>query len=210
MVKEPIHSKLQPALGVFALLVALYCTPLALVGHLVRGAVLVYLVLCCGDVLLSRYHRRSFAEAEPKPQAKHVALVTGASSGLGKEMAYQLAEKGHSLLLAARSGAVLERMQAEIEQVHETVKVAVCACDLASTAGIDALVACADENALVVDIVVNCAGFSVTKDFVQLSRCKPCFAARRLRTTRGSPASRRSWRSVWPRDTCWLRSALCV
>ncbi|GMF21760.1 unnamed protein product [Phytophthora lilii] len=104
------------------------------------------------------------------PQPKHVALVTGASSGLGKEMAYQLAEKGHSLLLAARSEAVLDRMQTEIEQVHERVKVSFCACDLSSAEGINALVAFTTEHGLVVDILVNCAGFSITKDFVKLSQ----------------------------------------
>ncbi|ETO63328.1 hypothetical protein F444_18939 [Phytophthora nicotianae P1976] len=170
MPEEPIHSKLQPALGVSALLVALYIIPLESVGYLLRFLVLVYLVLSILDVLLTRYHRWNFSSSEPKPQVKHVALVTGASSGLGKEMAYQLAEKGHSLLLAARTTSVLERMQTEIEQVHEGIKVSFCACDLGSETGINALVAYATKNGLVVGILVNCAGFSITKDFVKLSQ----------------------------------------
>ncbi|KAE9090432.1 hypothetical protein PF010_g18584 [Phytophthora fragariae] len=170
MPEEPIYSKLQPALGVSVLLVALHCLPLESVGYLLRLVVSVYLVLSCLDVALTRYHRWNFVASEPKPQAKHFALVTGASSGLGKEMAYQLAEKGHSLLLAARSEAVLERMQTEIEQVHGTVKVLIYACDLTSEAGIDSLVTFAAKNGLVVDILVNCAGFSITKDFVALSQ----------------------------------------
>ncbi|KAF1791805.1 NAD(P)-binding domain [Phytophthora cactorum] len=157
--EEPIHSKLQPALGVFALLVALYIIPLASAGYLLRLLVLLYLFLAVLDVLLTRYHRWSFSSSEPNPQAKHVAVVTGASSGLGKEMAYQLADKGYSLLLAARTESVLERMQTEIEQVHNGVKT-----------GINALVAFAAKNGLVVDILVNCAGFSITKDFVKLSQ----------------------------------------
>ncbi|EGZ30408.1 hypothetical protein PHYSODRAFT_323797 [Phytophthora sojae] len=167
--EEPIYSKLQPALGVAVFLVALHALPLESVGYLLRVLVSVYLVLACLDVALTRYHRWNFVASEPKPQSKHVALVTGASSGLGKEMAYQLAHKGHSLLLAARSEAVLERMQTEIEQAHEAVKVSICACDLASEAGIESLVAFAAKNGLVVDILVNCAGFSTTKDFVKLS-----------------------------------------
>ncbi|KAG3103871.1 hypothetical protein PI124_g3359 [Phytophthora idaei] len=168
--EEPIHSKLQPALGVFALLVALYIIPLASAGYLLRLLVLLYLFLTVLDVLLTRYHRWSFSSSEPNPQAKHVAVVTGASSGLGKEMAYQLADKGYSLLLAARTESVLERMQTEIEQVHNGVKVSFCACDLASETRINALVAFAAKNGLVVDILVNCAGFSITKDFVKLSQ----------------------------------------
>ncbi|KAG6954238.1 hypothetical protein JG688_00012461 [Phytophthora aleatoria] len=140
--EEPIHSKLQPALGVFALLVALYIIPLASAGYLLRLLVLLYLFLAVLDVLLTRYHRWSFSSSEPNPQAKHVAVVTGASSGLGKEMAYQLADKGYSLLLAART----------------------------ESTGINALVAFAAKNGLVVDILVNCAGFSITKDFVKLSQ----------------------------------------
>ncbi|GMG16616.1 unnamed protein product [Phytophthora fragariaefolia] len=169
VLEEPIHTKLQPALGVAVLLAVLHCLSLEFGGYLLRVLVSVYLVLSCLDVALTRYHRWSFEASEPKPQAKHVALVTGASSGLGREMAYQLAEKGHSLLLAARSESVMERMQAEIEQVHDAVKVSVCACDLTSDMGIETLVKFAAEDGLAVDILVNCAGFSVTKDFVKLS-----------------------------------------
>ncbi|KAH7488292.1 putative oxidoreductase YqjQ [Phytophthora ramorum] len=167
---ESIYSKLQPALGVFVLLLALYSLSLEFGGYLLRLVVSGYLVLSSVDVLLTRYHRWDFSALDPKPQAKHVALMTGASSGLGKEMAYQLAGKGYSLLLAARSESVLERMQTEIEQVHKFVKVSFCTCDLTSELGITALVEFANKNDLVVDILVNCAGFSITKDFVKLSQ----------------------------------------
>lgn len=148
-------------------LLAVYTVPTTSLASLLRSVVLGYFVLACVDVALARYHRRGYRAIEPKP--KHVALVTGASSGLGNEMAYQLAERGFSLLLAARSASTLEKMQAEIEQVHSSLKVFVVACDLSTDAGIDALVAFADKNGLAVDILVNCAGFSVTKDFSKLS-----------------------------------------
>ncbi|POM68387.1 3-ketoacyl-CoA reductase [Phytophthora palmivora] len=61
-------------------------------------------------------------------------------------------------------------MQTEIEQVHEDVKVSICVCDLTSEMGVNSLVAFATKNGLVVDILVNCAGFSITKDFVKLSQ----------------------------------------
>ncbi|OWZ21273.1 3-ketoacyl-CoA reductase [Phytophthora megakarya] len=170
MSEEPIYSKLQPALGVSVLLLSLYSIPLEFVGYLPRLLVLVYLGLSCLDVLLTRYHRWNFLPSEPKPHSKHVALVTGASSGLGKEMVYQLADKGYSLLLVARNESVLERMQTEIEQVHQGVKVSIYACDLTSEVGINGLGAYTTKNGLDVDILVNCAGFSVTKDFVKLSQ----------------------------------------
>eukprot|EP00644_Phytophthora_capsici_P005183 jgi/Phyca11/4282/fgenesh1_pm.PHYCAscaffold_1_\ len=167
---QSIFHTLQPALGVFTLLVALYLLPLESVGYLLRVLVLFYLVLSILDVLLTRYHRWKFSSTGPKPQPKHVALVTGASSGIGKELAYQLADHGYSLLLVARNASVLERMQTEIEQIHERVKVSFYPCDLTSEAGINELVAFVATNSLAVDILVNCAGFSITKDFLQLSQ----------------------------------------
>ncbi|RLN60481.1 hypothetical protein BBJ28_00016580 [Nothophytophthora sp. Chile5] len=166
---RPSWGWLQPALAVGLLLLAATCIPSDVVAHAVRLLLLAGFVLVCLDVALTRYHRRRFDPSKPEPRAKRFALVTGASSGLGREMAYLLAERGYSLVLTARSKAVLERIQTEIEAIHETAKVVVCACDLSSAAGIAELVASVNGKELEVDILVNCAGFSLTKDFTALS-----------------------------------------
>ncbi|MDR1492648.1 MAG: SDR family oxidoreductase [Planctomycetaceae bacterium] len=55
------------------------------------------------------------------------AVITGASSGLGKSYAHQLAEQGHNLLLVARRGELLRQIKTEIEaknSVHVEIDVA--------------------------------------------------------------------------------------
>lgn len=60
---------------------------------------------------------------------KHVALVTGASAGLGKEIATFAAKDGHDLVLVARSEAKLKELAADLEKEHG-VKAHVVAADL--------------------------------------------------------------------------------
>ncbi|WP_075082773.1 SDR family NAD(P)-dependent oxidoreductase [Mariniblastus fucicola] len=86
------------------------------------------------------------------------ALVTGASSGIGLELAKLFAAAGHPLILTARSGDKLESLRKELVETH-SVHVEVIVADLAEA---DAATKLADELAsrkLVVDILVNNAGF---------------------------------------------------
>ncbi|DAZ92803.1 TPA: hypothetical protein N0F65_010468 [Lagenidium giganteum] len=125
-----------------------------------------YCMLCSLDAVLTKYQLWHF---EPMaPQDKHFVLLTGASSGIGREMAYLLAERKYSLVLAARSEAVLERMRGEIEMVHK-VQVLVCACDLATDAGVAKLIAFVRDKDLTIDILINNAGASMTGNFHELS-----------------------------------------
>jgi short-subunit dehydrogenase len=57
-------------------------------------------------------------------------LITGASSGLGEEMARQLAAVGHDLALCARRTDRLEKLRAEIAERHPGVRVEVRALDV--------------------------------------------------------------------------------
>src|SRR6476661_7645287 len=57
-------------------------------------------------------------------------LITGASSGLGEEMARQFAALGHDLALAARRTDRLEQLRAEIAERHPAVRVEVRALDV--------------------------------------------------------------------------------
>ncbi|ROR89902.1 SDR family NAD(P)-dependent oxidoreductase [Nocardioides aurantiacus] len=91
----------------------------------------------------------------PAPAAAHVALVTGASSGIGEEIARDLAERGHELVLVARSRGRLEALAASLPGTAHVVPV-----DLSEDAERARL---GDELAargLVVDVLVNNAGFS--------------------------------------------------
>lgn len=126
-----------------------------------------YASLCAADSALAWYHTRKFKPL--LPQAGRFALVTGASSGIGKEMAYLLAEQKYSLLLVARSQDVLERMQKEIEAVYApAVKVEICSCDLGTAQGTQKLIEFVKSKDLTVDILINNAGASITRDFLDL------------------------------------------
>jgi short-subunit dehydrogenase len=57
-------------------------------------------------------------------------LITGASSGLGAEMARQFAARGHDLALCARRTERLEELRAEIDTAHPGVRVEVRALDV--------------------------------------------------------------------------------
>ena len=86
-----------------------------------------------------------------------VAVVTGASAGLGKVFAQRLAASGHDLRLVARDGQRLETLAAELSGAHG-ISAAAWPCDLSRTAEVDALVARL-RAAPHVDMLVNNAGF---------------------------------------------------
>jgi NAD(P)-dependent dehydrogenase (short-subunit alcohol dehydrogenase family) len=87
-----------------------------------------------------------------------VALVTGASSGLGAESALALAEAGADLALGARRA---ERLAATAQRVTELGRRAVpVTADVSSPEDCDQLVATAIEELGRIDVLVNCAGIS--------------------------------------------------
>ena len=86
-----------------------------------------------------------------------VVAVTGASSGLGKQMAEGYAEQGANLVLLARR---VERLEESAKAFSEKygVEVLPLACDVTDEAIIDAALAAADEKFGHVEVLVNCAG----------------------------------------------------
>jgi len=95
---------------------------------------------------------------------RRVAVVTGASSGIGLEIARGLARRGYDLLLVARRFDRLEALEDELERRHG-IRVRARALDLSSPIGVDRLLAeIEDEKAL--EVLVNNAGFGVVGEFV--------------------------------------------
>ena len=85
-----------------------------------------------------------------------VAVITGASSGLGKQMAKGFANQGADLVILARRVEKLEELKTELEQ--KGVKVLPIKCDVTNTEEINNAAKIAEETYGKVDILVNCAG----------------------------------------------------
>ena len=91
----------------------------------------------------------------PTPGPDRCAVVTGASSGIGAELARELVRRGHQVVLVARSADKLGTLAAELgEGAH------VLAADLSDRTARAKLPARVAELGLVVDVLVNNAGLS--------------------------------------------------
>ena len=96
-----------------------------------------------------------------------VAVITGASSGLGKQMAKAFARQGANLVILARRVERLEELKTELEK--EGVKVLPVQCDVTSSEQIDNAAKIAKETYGKVDILVNCAGSSKDKGVLEMA-----------------------------------------
>jgi uncharacterized protein len=105
----------------------------------------------------------------PSPSDSSVALVTGASSGIGVEIARQLAARGHGVGLVARREERLVELAGELTDAHG-VRAEVLPADLGSLEARNALAARIGEAGLEVSILVNNAGFGDSGDFHKTDR----------------------------------------
>lgn len=90
--------------------------------------------------------------------------MTGASTGIGRELARLLAADGYSLALVARDAAKLEELAREIDTAHGS-RTAVFPRDLAEEGGAAALLEDAAKLGLSIDVLVNNAGAGVYGPF---------------------------------------------
>ena len=97
-----------------------------------------------------------------------VAAVSGASSGLGVQMATAFARQGANLVLLARRKERLDEL-AEKLKVEFGVKVLALKCDVTSTDDINAAAAAAEKEFGRVDILLNCAGSSKDKGVLEMT-----------------------------------------
>ena len=90
------------------------------------------------------------------------AVVTGASSGIGRELSLKLAEAGLHLILTARRKNLLDQLASELEATHKIQTKTVVA-DQATTAGIETVIEA--TTGLDVGLLVAAAGFGTSGYF---------------------------------------------
>ncbi|MBM7650251.1 short-subunit dehydrogenase [Bacillus ectoiniformans] len=94
-------------------------------------------------------------------------LITGAGTGLGKELACLYAEKGYMIYLVGRSENKLAEVQSVIQDNGGKAKLFVC--DLKKTSDIEALASYIKAENIILDLVVNNAGIGIFGAFQEAS-----------------------------------------
>jgi short-subunit dehydrogenase len=97
--------------------------------------------------------------ALPRPSPTSTCLVTGASSGIGREIARELARRGLGVTLVARRETPLRGLAEELAAAHD-IRAAVVPCDLTDPDARGELVGKVADLGLTVDVLVNNAGLS--------------------------------------------------
>ena len=96
--------------------------------------------------------------ARRKPGEGQTALVTGASAGIGVDLAECFARDGYNLVLTARSAGALEEVANRLAQAHGVKAIAI-AQDLGAIGGGSALYEAIKSRGIDIDVVVNNAGY---------------------------------------------------
>ena len=100
------------------------------------------------------------------PSSGRVAIVTGASRGIGRAVAERLAASGHFVVVAARTVTSDGRLEGSIRDVEQSIRdlggtALAVACDVADPAACAELVTAAREAYGAIDILVNNAALTV-------------------------------------------------
>jgi len=103
----------------------------------------------------------------PSPAPESIALVTGASSGIGEQFARALSERGYRVALVARREERLTKLADELGGADRAVPIAA---DLSVPSDRDRLAGRIDELGANVEVLVNNAGFGVYQAFVESGR----------------------------------------
>ena len=105
--------------------------------------------------------------APARPGDGKTVLITGASGGIGYQLAICFARDGFGLILVSRVQAALERVAAELAQAYG-VAVTVLAADLGQPGSAERLYAEVCRRRLGVDVLVNNAGVTMHGPFLEL------------------------------------------
>ena len=102
---------------------------------------------------------------EKTPKGTKTALITGASGGIGLEIAKLFAIDGINLILAARNAEKLNEIKQKFERDFQ-IKVSVISIDLSTTGAFQQIIDYIDQENVVVDFLVNNAGYGLQDAFL--------------------------------------------
>ena len=88
-----------------------------------------------------------------------ISLITGASSGIGRDMAFEFADRGYDLILAARSFDRLKEVKNEIIKKYDKCNVLIMKCDVSNVESVKNLYNDIQKKFGNIDVLVNNAGF---------------------------------------------------
>ena len=117
-------------------------------------------------ILLERWRRRNWrpdADTDSFANLRPVAVITGASEGVGRALAGEFGRAGHDLLLVARSHDALIAVAAEFAPTG--VRIATLPADLATAQGCAAVETALAAAGAYCDVLVNCAGIGLGGPF---------------------------------------------
>lgn len=87
---------------------------------------------------------------------KHYAVITGASSGIGRAISIKLAERGFNIIAVARRDSLLNQLKIELRKINQYIEVVTKSCDLSITD--DAMSLYEELKAFDIRVWVNNAG----------------------------------------------------
>lgn len=102
---------------------------------------------------------------------KTYSLITGASGGIGHDLALLAAADGKNLVLVARSVEKLEKLTETIEQNYK-VEVISIDVDLSDETGVNSLISTINKQEIQIDTLINNAGFGDFGDFAKADLSK--------------------------------------
>ena len=97
-------------------------------------------------------------------EVNQTALITGASGGIGLELARLFAADGIHLVLVARTQDALEKLASELQSAH-SIRTRVIAADLSHPSAPDELYKTLQDESIPVDYLINNAGFGIRENF---------------------------------------------